>query len=229
MSTVSLWHRMRLMVAQGVATLVGGEHVQVTVLDGETLPKVRRVEPYGVSSRPKPGAQVYMVFPSGDRAQGVALVIGDKRYQMELSEGEVALHDDQGNFVKLGSGGVATVRASAKVMADTPRFETVGDVVVGGKLQVTGAATFASKVDVMGVTALANNLTVTGAAAVAGALTAGGLAGGDASAGALQVSSKVVFAGDIEVTGKLTQSGKDVGAGHKHASAAPGAPTSPVI
>lgn len=152
----AVWQRLRLMVAQGVATLVGGEYVQVTVLDGETLPKVRRVEPYGVSSRPKPGAQVYMLFPGGDRAQGFALVIGDKRYQMDLQEGEVALHDDDGNFVRLGTGGVATVRASVKVIADTPLFQTTGDVLVGGALQVmgamqvTGAAAFAGNVDVAG-------------------------------------------------------------------------------
>jgi phage baseplate assembly protein V len=144
------WHRLRLMVAQGVATLVGAEYVQVTVLDDETLPKVRRVEPFGLSSRPKPGAQVYMVFPSGDRAHGIALVIGDKRYQMDLIEGEVALHDDDGNFVKLGAGGVVTVKANTKVVAETPLFEVTGDVHIGGGLTVSGAAAFAAAVDVTG-------------------------------------------------------------------------------
>lgn len=144
------WHRLRLMVAQGVATLVGSEYVQVTVLDDETLPKVRRIEPFGISSRPKPGAQVYMVFPSGDRAHGLALVIGDKRYQMDLTEGEVALHDDAGNFVKLGTSGVVTTKASTKVVAETPLFEVTGDVRIGGGLTVSGAASFSADVGVAG-------------------------------------------------------------------------------
>ncbi|WP_310611267.1 phage baseplate assembly protein V [Limnohabitans sp.] len=146
----AVWQRLRLMVAQGVATLVGGEYVQVTVLDGETLPKVRRVEPYGMSSRPKPGAQVYMVFPSGDRALGMALVIGDKRYQMDLQAGEVALHDDLGNFVKLGADGIVTVNASSKVIANAPMLEVTGDVHVIGELHVAGAAFFNANLDVKG-------------------------------------------------------------------------------
>lgn len=156
------WHRLRLMVAQGVATLVGAEYVQVTVLDDETLPKVRRVEPFGLSSRPKPGAQVYMVFPSGDRAHGIALVIGDKRYQMDLIEGEVALHDDDGNFVKLGAGGVVTTKASTKVVAETPLFEVTGDVHIGGSLLVDGDAVFSAGVSAAGDAAFAGGLSVSG-------------------------------------------------------------------
>ncbi|WP_180131856.1 phage baseplate assembly protein [Rhodoferax sp. BLA1] len=115
-----VWRRLQLLVAQGVGRLVGAEFVQVGVLDGETVPKARRVEPYGLSYRPKPGCQVYLVFPGGDRAEGIALVIGDKRYQMDLAEGEVALHDDEGNFVKMGRGGVVTIKASGHVNLETP-------------------------------------------------------------------------------------------------------------
>lgn len=136
-----IWRRLQLLAAQGKATLVGAQTVQVQVLDGEVL-KAQRVELYGFSYRPKAGAQVYMVFPGGDRAMGLALVVGDKRYQMDLEEGEAALHDDEGNFVKMGRGGVVTIKASGHVNFETPSVRhngveigaahTHGGVVPGG-------------------------------------------------------------------------------------------------
>jgi len=126
------------MVAQGVGTLIGADFVQVRVLDGETLKNIRRVEQYGLSYRPKPGCQVYLHFPAGDRSYGVALVIGDKRYQMELEEGEVALHDDENNYVHIKRGGIIEVKAATKVIADTPLFETTHDMKIGGNVEILG-------------------------------------------------------------------------------------------
>lgn len=101
-----VWRRLQLLFAQGVGALIGADLVQVKVLDGETLGNVKRVEPYGFSYRPKPGCQTYLLFPSGDRSFGVAIVIGDRQYQMDLEEGEVALHDDQGQHVHLKRDGI---------------------------------------------------------------------------------------------------------------------------
>ena len=92
-----IWNRLQLLFAHGVATLIGPDKVQAKVLDSEVLGNLARVEPYGFSYRPKPGAQAYLLFPSGDRSYGVAIVCGDKRYQMDLKEGEVAIHDDELN------------------------------------------------------------------------------------------------------------------------------------
>lgn len=102
-----VWNRLQLMFAQGVCNLIGADKVQVRVLDGETLDNIDRAEPYGFSYRPKAGSRAYLFFPSGDRSYGVALVIGDKRYQMDLREGEVALHDDLGQRVHLRRDGIA--------------------------------------------------------------------------------------------------------------------------
>lgn len=127
-----VWNRLQLLCAQGVTTLIGADKVQVRVLDGEPLNNIDRIEPYGFSYRPKKGSRAHLFFPSGDRSYGVALVIGDKRYQMDLQEGEVALHDDEGNHVHLKCGGIIEVKAATKVIADTPVFEATGDVVIGG-------------------------------------------------------------------------------------------------
>lgn len=133
-----IWSRVQLMFAHGVGTLIGADKVQVKVLDGEALNNISRVEPYGFSYRPKPGCQTYLLFPSGDRSYGVALVIGDKRYQVDLVEGEVALHDDEGNWVHIKRGGVIEAKAATKVIASTPLFETTQDAKIGGNLTVVG-------------------------------------------------------------------------------------------
>jgi phage baseplate assembly protein V len=189
-----IWRRLQLLAAQGVATLVSQDKVQVGVLDGEVLNNVARVQPYGFSHRPKPGAQVYMVFPGGDRSYGVALVVGDKRYTMELAEGEVALHDDHGNYVLIQPGGVIKAKASTKVLADVPLFETTGDCKVAGTLEVVGDTRLKSALVADGATQLKAGLAVTGAAAVTGAVSAAGY-GGAGGVGKAQMPAGAVIEG----------------------------------
>jgi phage baseplate assembly protein V len=145
-----IWTRLQLVIAQGVGTLIGAEVVQCHVLDDETLSNVKRVEPYGFSYRPKAGCQTYLMFPSGDRAHGIAIVIGDKRYQMTLVEGEVAIHDDEENFVHIQRGGTIYVKAATEVIADTPLFRTTQDAEVGGNLVVNGRTISNGGLEVIG-------------------------------------------------------------------------------
>jgi len=131
-----IWNRLQLLFAHGVGLLIGAEFIQVRVLDGEILRKIFRAEPYGYSYRPKPGCQPYMLFPAGDRSYGVAIVIGDKRYQVDLVEGEVAVHDDQGQKVHLTRGGIVIdgagkpilIHNTPEVYADTPLFRCSGEI-----------------------------------------------------------------------------------------------------
>lgn len=128
-----IWNRLQLLFAHGVATLVGPDKIQAKVLDNEVLNNLARVEPYGFSYRPKPGAQAYLLFPSGDRSYGVAIVCGDKRYQLELQEGEVALHDDIGHIIKLGRNGIAIDGGGHDLtISNVPNLRVPdGDVIVG--------------------------------------------------------------------------------------------------
>ena len=133
-----VWSRLQLVFAQARVTRVGADKVQIRVLDEEVL-DVRRVTPYGFSHHP-PGGEAYVAFVAGDRAQGIALVVGDKRYSMSLASGEVAIHDAEGNYVLIKAGGVVEVKASTRVVADCPEFETTGNVLIGGSLVVMGDA-----------------------------------------------------------------------------------------
>lgn len=60
------------------------------------------LEPYGLTSRPKPGAEAVVVHVGADASAPVVIVVADRRYRLtSLQPGEVALHDDQGQRVTL--------------------------------------------------------------------------------------------------------------------------------
>ncbi|MDR2188956.1 MAG: phage baseplate assembly protein [Azonexus sp.] len=149
-----IWGRLRLIFAHGVGLLISHDKIQARVLDDEVLGNLARVEPYGFSYRPKPGCQTYLLFPNGDRSYGVAIVVGDKRYQLALQEGEVGVHDDQGQKVHLtrsgividGAGRPVTITNAPTVTADTPLLKCTGDIMdrcnEGGRTMAAMRASF---------------------------------------------------------------------------------------
>lgn len=102
----AIFRRLQLLVAQAKGIRATKHKLQVVILDGETLTNIDRIEPYGLSYLVKAGFQAYVLFPNGDRTRGLCLVQGDKRYQIDLLEGEVCLHDDQGQKVHLKRDGI---------------------------------------------------------------------------------------------------------------------------
>ncbi|NBB51509.1 phage baseplate assembly protein V [Rhizobium sp. CRIBSB] len=95
------------------------QRLQGEALAGEILEGVERVQDYGLQSRPLPGAEGVMLSTAGSRAQGVVIVLGDRRYRLELAEGEVALADDLGQCVHLTRDGIR-VTSSLAVEIEAP-------------------------------------------------------------------------------------------------------------
>jgi phage gp45-like len=91
------------------------QEVSYNGFPGEQQQTVEHAHPYGFSSHPKKpsmvqGAMRYAVgfvsFLRGNRSHGVAFQVGDRRYRLyKMQEGEVALHDDQGQWIHLRRGG----------------------------------------------------------------------------------------------------------------------------
>lgn len=85
----------------------GARRLQVRFDATETHDDLPVVQHYGIASRPQDGADAVVLFPGGDRSRGLVIAFNDRRYQLDLAPGEVALHDDQGQVVRLGRDGVA--------------------------------------------------------------------------------------------------------------------------
>lgn len=140
----------RLAVGLALVRLVrdtfGLQRVQVDLLADETVDDVEHYQAYGLTSHPKPGAEGIYLSVGGSRGNGVVIAVADRRYRLTaLEEGEVVVHDDQGQKVHLkrdgirietpfkvevaaegdvsvDAGGDATVTAQSSVTVDAPRI-----------------------------------------------------------------------------------------------------------
>lgn len=86
---------------------------------------------YGFASRPKPGADAVVVYLGGNRGLGIVIATNDRRYQIELDEGEVALHDDLGSRVHLRRSGDIDLAPASGTVNVTGNLMATGDVVAG--------------------------------------------------------------------------------------------------
>ncbi|HEY9211101.1 MAG TPA: phage baseplate assembly protein V [Methylotenera sp.] len=86
--------------------------LQLKLRGDEAKESIEHFEPYGYTSKAHSGAEAVTLFFSGDRSHGVAIVVADRRFRLTaLEDGEVALHDDQGQKVHL---------MRDKVLVETP-------------------------------------------------------------------------------------------------------------
>ncbi len=114
--------------------------VQAALLTGEVKPLQHR-QPYGFASRVRPpdgagGGEVLAGFLNGDRSHGFAFGVGDRRFQVALTEGEVAIHDDLGQKVHLTRDGIVIHGAGRQItITGTPKLR------IEAELEVTGGAT----------------------------------------------------------------------------------------
>jgi phage gp45-like len=95
----------------------------------EQQQSIEHVHPYGFTSVVQPpsggsngqnrtGAEGFMTFMGGGRSHGVVFCAGDRRYRLyKLQNGEVAMHDDQGQQVHFRRDGIwGSVPNSKKVV-----------------------------------------------------------------------------------------------------------------
>jgi len=101
-----LSNRVMLMVARGVLKLSndsgGLQTAQVSLLEDELRDKVERVQDYGFTSNPLPGAEAITLFVGGNRDHGLIIKVDDRRYRLNgLKGGEVAIYTDEGDSIHL--------------------------------------------------------------------------------------------------------------------------------
>jgi len=128
-----LWSRV---VVQRLINSTASQQVDISLVAGETKNGMEYLEPYGFTSAAHSGAEGVALFLGGDRSHGVVINVADRRYRLKgLKEGEVALYTDEGDRVVLKRGRVIEVttdtlilHAKNKVVLDTPRVETSGEI-----------------------------------------------------------------------------------------------------
>lgn len=150
-----LSRRLALIVNRVAVRLVNDalrlQNVQIDVLNDETLDNVVRMQEYGFTSNPQPGAEGIALSPSGRRSNTVVICVDDRRYRLRnLASGEVALYTDEGDSIWLRRGRNIEVNAGSKVKVTAPNVEVVASakvtlttplVEVTGNLAVDGNAT----------------------------------------------------------------------------------------
>lgn len=64
-----------------------------------------RVQEYGLTSKPLPGAQMVTLFLDGNHDNGVVIAVDDQRFRLVLEDGEVSLYNDKASKVHLKKNG----------------------------------------------------------------------------------------------------------------------------
>lgn len=124
------------------------QKIQISLLADEVIDRLERIQEYGFSSAPLPGAEAVALFVGGNRDHGVVIATDDRRYRKKtLVNGEVALYTDQGDYIHFKREGTIEILASTKVKVTAPVVEIVASTQVtitsplvhmSGNLTVTG-------------------------------------------------------------------------------------------
>lgn len=114
-----LRNRIANMVSRAVVQLVDDsmkmQLLQLSILSDETREKCERVQNYGVSSHPVPGAEAVVLFVGGRRDHGLVVAVDDRRHRIkDLAEGEAALYNGvTGAYILMKADGTIEVQAQA--------------------------------------------------------------------------------------------------------------------
>jgi len=105
-------NKIMLLIGRCILTAINNtgktQTITGTGLSGEKLSDVERPENYGFTSSPRPSmSEAVIVFPNGNRGNGVAVVVADRDARPKtLSEGDVCIYDYRGLQILLDVTGI---------------------------------------------------------------------------------------------------------------------------
>ena len=121
--------RVRGSIGRGIVKLIsesgGIQRVQVETANGIES-DLEHPQEYGFASRPKAGAKATVVRLRGEAGAALVILVDDERYRIALQDGEVAIHDWQGNKFHVKQNGMLEINASTKVTVIAPEI-LIGD------------------------------------------------------------------------------------------------------
>lgn len=152
--------RVKSMIVRGTVRKVDDgpkmQTVDLQLEEGMRATKVEHFHPYGVSYKPREGSEVVVASLSGNRDHMIAFPVGDRRYRIKVEDGEVALHDDQGQKVHLTREGVKVVtpykadvdaqgdvkvKSAGRVDIEAPTIKLKGAIEIEGDINQVGKIT----------------------------------------------------------------------------------------
>lgn len=99
---------------------------------GKTTPDdFQHVEPYGFTSAPGAGAEAVVLNLGGDQSQPIVIAVGDRRYRIQVDEGEVAVYHRDGHKIVLRDDRI-TVEAPLVEVHTTGTTLTIANGVLTG-------------------------------------------------------------------------------------------------
>lgn len=137
----SLARRARLAVSRGIVRIIsdggGLQIMQASLMANETRSNMERLQEYGFTSNPHPGAEAAIIFVGGNRDHGLVIAVDDRRYRLKpLETGEVAIYTDEGDYIKLGRNReievntqVCRIIATDMVRMETPELRVTGEII----------------------------------------------------------------------------------------------------
>lgn len=108
--------------------------VQLETLSGEVI-EVPRIQDYGLTSVPLQEAKGVVAAIGGKTNGYVVIKMDDHRYRLvNLEPGEVALYDDQGQFIHLKRDGHIHAKANTQLTVTAPLTVFEGEIKATGEI-----------------------------------------------------------------------------------------------
>jgi phage gp45-like len=111
-------------LGRGTTAADGGSPIQqvqvIFVTTSEIRDGVQMMQQYGFASRPHAGCDYAALTLSGDPTKSLVIASNDQRYRLTLAEGEVGIHDDQGQSVHITRTGINISDKSGNSIVTSP-------------------------------------------------------------------------------------------------------------
>ena len=106
-------NKIYLIIGRGILKAINNDEsktqkIQIVGLSGETITDIERLQNYGFESFPDADDdhEVLVVYPGGNRDQGIAIVIHNRDRPDDLKVGDVRVWDKHGNSIELSKTGI---------------------------------------------------------------------------------------------------------------------------
>lgn len=142
-SIVSLERRIKGMLMRGTVTKTNdAKKLQTLDLSITRFFKPTDIEhfhPFGFTHHPKKGSEVLVAALGGNPDHLIALPVVDRRYRIKnMAEGEIAVHDDQGQVVHFKRDGIHVESAQGVTIKCAAGITIDGPLTVKGNITQTG-------------------------------------------------------------------------------------------